>query len=544
MDTHTLFIVPPVIYGDVDYYLTRGLIDLIATSLDIYEGISAIAPIMVEVDLSGNPKRELHTQLHFFQEERPEEELLAFVERCFPNTSATLLPIMKRSEKKGSFHFSIRLLSQSGFYPLELNWEGSLLKIVQAISEEIHLIAEHCGGVPPSDSRLVWPKTHSEEALQCYLHGLALSKNYQAITSGNQYKQALDLLFRALDLDSHLEFSAFRIIGFAEHLIEYPELPQEVYQVGLESLYKLEHRYALSGRTQIFLAQAFETLDDPARAEKNYLRAYEKHPEEDLVCLEVGAFYEKQGKLTEAYEVYKNYYDKIPLDMCNPDILLNQGVILAKQNEISKAIHCWKNVLQLRPLYPIALGNLMNAYFDKKEYSLMWIFFELGLQAKTVPWKNYENILNYAGSPELEDFGPGLFYLENHLKKHPEDVYGYLSLAQVLRQTGQSAKARYWLNQGKPFAKNGLEKGYLAWQSLCTRFPQFEKELDNLQKDHPSLSLSLFQKKLEEWIESEPDFWQGLYLLGKIYQANNTLKKHSPSLSTHGISCNTFPNSL
>lgn len=519
METTTLFIIPPIIYGEVDYYLVRGLIDLLATSLDLYEGISAMAPIMIEVDISGKAKRELQNHFKFLGENYPEEELLEFVEKCYPESGAALLPIMHAQGKNGEMKFTLRIISHSGRYPLfEMHWHGRLLDIIRGLSRDITLVAEHCGGVHRADSKFIWPQTEIEESLKCYLHGLALSKNYQALATGNHYRQALNLLFRALDLDPKMEFAAFRIVGFSEYLLENVDLPTDAYNVGLESLHKLAKQYKLSGRAQIFLAQAFYQQNEVATAEKIFLQALHLHPEDDLVCLEVGTFYEQQGKLEEAHKIYQNYLKRYSQDhLSNPDILLNQGVIYAKQGKLDEAIHYWKQTLKHDPQYGIAFGNLMNAYYDKKDISCMWVFFELGLKAVPVPWKNYENIFQQAGSEQLPDFGPGILYLEEYTKAHPEDSYGYLALAQVLNQLGDREKAKYWAKMAGEYATTGHEKGFAAWQSLCAKIDHFEDELEKIQQDLSSKNEHSIESTLLNWTQEEPHFWQGLYLLGKIY---------------------------
>ncbi|MEK7485012.1 MAG: tetratricopeptide repeat protein, partial [Planctomycetota bacterium] len=458
METTTLFIIPPLIYGDVDYYLIRGLIDLLATSLDLYEGISAMAPIMIEVDSTGKAKRELQNHFRFLGEDSPEEELLEFVERCYPESGAALLPIVHAQGKTGELKLTLRVISHQGRYPLfEMHWHGRILDIVKNLSRDVSLIAEHCGGTFKEDSKFVWPTTDIEEALKCYLNGLALSKNYQAIQVGTNYRQSLNLLFRALDLDSKMEFSAFRIVGFSEFLLENTDLPLDTYNVGLESLKKLSHHYKLSGRVQIFLAQALQRYVTPAQAEKMFQQAIEQNPEDTLVCLEVATFYEQQNKPNLAEQIYQKYLQLHAEG--HPDILLNQGVISAKKGNLDEAIAYWKKTLKADPRYHTAFGNLMNAYFDKGDISCMWVFFELGLKQTPVPWKNYENIFQQAGSEKLPDFEPGILYLEEYLRQNPEDSYAYLALAQVLNHLGEKKKALLLAHLARDKASSGVEKG-------------------------------------------------------------------------------------
>lgn len=524
METTTLFIIPPVIYGDIDYYLIRGLIDLLATSLDLYDGISAMAPIMIEVDPNGKAKRELQNHFRFLGEDSPEEELLEFVERCYPESGAALLPIIHAHGKSGELKFTLRVISHQGRYPLfEMHWHGRILEIVKSLSRDVSLVAEHCGGSFKEDSKFVWPTTENEEALKGYLHGLALSKNYQAIPVGTNYRQALNLLFRSLDLDPKLEFSAFRIVGFSEYLLENTELALDAYYAGIESLKKLTRHYKLSGRAQVFLAQALQRHGEETQAEKIFEQAITQHPEDAMICLEVATFYEQQNKIDLAEQIYQKYSQLQP--NAHPDILLNQGVLYAKKGNLDEAIACWKKTLKADPHYHTAYGNLMNAYFDKNDISCMWVFFELGLKQTPVPWKNYENIFQHAGSEKLPDFEPGILYLEEYLRQNPEDAYACLALAQVLNHLGDKKKALRWAHLARDKATSGVEKGYAAWQALIAQNEHFEEDIEKIQKESISQQETSIEQTLLNWIQEEPSFWQGCYLLGKIYHRRQDHQK-------------------
>ncbi|MEK7484477.1 MAG: tetratricopeptide repeat protein, partial [Planctomycetota bacterium] len=68
-------------------------------------------------------------------------------------------------------------------------------------------------------------------------------------------------------------------------------------------------------------------------------------------------------------------------------------------------------------------------------------------------------------------------------------------------------------------------KGFAAWQALIAKNTQFETELEKIQKELTTQEENAAEQTLLSWIQEEPYFWQGCYLLGKMYHRRQEHQK-------------------
>lgn len=69
----------------------------------------------------------------------------------------------------------------------------------------------------------------------------------------------------------------------------------------------------------------------------------------------LGVFYEEQGKLTDAFNAYKEAYEYAPN---NPALLLNLGVLYARQGDLQRSTKLFERVLEINPANQDAKRNL------------------------------------------------------------------------------------------------------------------------------------------------------------------------------------------
>lgn len=111
------------------------------------------------------------------------------------------------------------------------------------------------------------------------------------------------------------------------------------------------------------LAVLCENLGKPEEAERLYRRAFEMDPHDELVCRNLADFYYE----TQIFGAARDFYEKIPEDKKDWQVLFKLGNISLRQGETENALGYWEKAHSLDPSQEIVVRNIERLRKSKAE---------------------------------------------------------------------------------------------------------------------------------------------------------------------------------
>ena len=149
-----------------------------------------------------------------------------------------------------------------------------------------------------------------------------------------------------------------------------------------------------------FLGLSLEMQGKLYHAEKVYLKALERDPNNINILVNLGGVYRKINNLSKSEELLKNALNIDPNDLFG---LRNYGELKLDQNNYQEAIKIFEKIYQKDPYFKNIIIRLANVYSIYGEFELAKKLLKLAIKEKPelfVADYNYSNLIDYSTSKE------------------------------------------------------------------------------------------------------------------------------------------------
>ena len=163
---------------------------------------------------------------------------------------------------------------------------------------------------------------------------------------------------------------------------------------------KLISKYPQITAFSNFLGLSFEMQGKFYHAEKVYLKALEKDPNNMNILVNLGGVYRKINNLSKSEELLKNALNIDPNDLFG---LRNYGELKLDQNNYQEAIKIFEKIYQKDPNFKNIIIRLANVYSIYGEFELAKKLLKIAIKEKPelfVADYNYSNLINYSNNKE------------------------------------------------------------------------------------------------------------------------------------------------
>jgi len=142
-----------------------------------------------------------------------------------------------------------------------------------------------------------------------------------------------------------------------------------------------------------YLAELYNRLDEPAKAEKHYLHAIEITPEETSALNNYAVFLCRQGR----YEASQEHFHRIlenPLFKSKAQTFENMGLCAEQSGNVKQAEEYFRKALRYNAKLSKALLHMAQISFDKQSFLSAYGFYQRFLEVgKQVPQSLWLGIL-------------------------------------------------------------------------------------------------------------------------------------------------------
>ena len=163
---------------------------------------------------------------------------------------------------------------------------------------------------------------------------------------------------------------------------------------------KLISKYPQITAFRNFLGLSLEMQGKLYHAEKVYLKALERDPNNINILINLGGVYRKINNLSKSEELLKNALNIDPNDLFG---LRNYGELKLDQNNYQEAIKIFEKIYKKDPYFKNIIIRLANVYSIYGEFELAKKLFKIAIKEKPelfVADYNYSNLINYSNSKE------------------------------------------------------------------------------------------------------------------------------------------------
>ena len=163
---------------------------------------------------------------------------------------------------------------------------------------------------------------------------------------------------------------------------------------------KLISKYPQITAFSNFLGLSLEMQGKLYLAEKVYLKALERDPNNMNILVNLGGVYRKVNNLSKSEELLKNALNIDPNDLFG---LRNYGELKLDQNNYKEAIKIFKKIYQKNPNFKNIIIRLANVYSIYGEFELAKKLLKIVIKEKPelfVADYNYSNLIDYSISKE------------------------------------------------------------------------------------------------------------------------------------------------
>ena len=163
---------------------------------------------------------------------------------------------------------------------------------------------------------------------------------------------------------------------------------------------KLISKYPQITAFRNFLGLSLEMQGKLYHAEKVYLKALERDPNNINILVNLGGVYRKINNLSKSEELLKNALNIDPNDLFG---LRNYGELKLDQNNYQEAIKIFEKIYKKDPYFKNIIIRLANVYSIYGEFELAKKLLKLAIKEKPelfVADYNYSNLIDYSTSKE------------------------------------------------------------------------------------------------------------------------------------------------
>ncbi len=264
---------------------------------------------------------------------------------------------------------------------------------------------------------------------------------------------------------------------------ETPENPRPYYEVGM--IYKNTGKYE--------------------EAKKCFEKVAELNPKYKLVLTNLGDIYAKSGETTRAIEAYKQSI----AEKNDENAYINFGMLCYKIGKSEDAIKLLKKAVELNPKNPIAYNNLGLLLTKTKKYREALAVFEVALKETSLPKfqrvieviaKKFEAPLKILRLYKEKKYDELQHYLEERIKKNPNDAIAYAHLGKLFMSTDRGKMAVSLLQGAVKKNKSASPEWINLYVNLANLFIEGKKfaKAEGVVKEALSLDArnEFLQKKL------------------------------------------------
>ena len=166
---------------------------------------------------------------------------------------------------------------------------------------------------------------------------------------------------------------------------------------------KLISKYPQITAFSNFLGLSLEMQGKLYHAEKVFLKALERDPNNMNILVNLGGVYRKINNLSKSEELLKNALNINPNDLFG---LRNYGELKLDQNNYQEAIKIFEKIYQKDPNFKNIIIKLANVYSIYGEFELAKKLLKIVIKKKPelfVADYNYSNLINYSTSKEHQE---------------------------------------------------------------------------------------------------------------------------------------------
>ncbi len=516
-----LLFAPIFAQEEIDIAPIYGLMDILIMNLRTCSNLDVEAPLFLNAfAVDDSP------QIMTFPYELPYEPILQTIAQFESNIKYIFLPTIKKI-KYNVFSFELKCYDISDTSEIyQQSWQGKLHEISNLIIKDLKEFVRKCG-FEYDQKEEKWPKTENPEALELFFKTLYDICCFRINISINNTKKNIDSVTKVLDnlktvfkLDTNLDIAIYRLLGFIEEVLRNPLLPGNIYSFASETLQNIEKNRDLPGEVFIAIASVFNSIGDEKGVLRNFTRAKKKNPSNPEIIVSIGNFYENKKQLLKARNLYQKFLKEYSDDSCI--IAHNLGTILAEMGYLEKALPYWLKSLQQNKKNSGTYINLMNAYFERKEYPKMWIAFEESLKHSPILWTSYEYVIRNLS--KAGDYTSAIYSLQEYITKYPQDSGSYFYLGILYHLQKRNRKALFIWKQGLQTEDKTFHDD-ICQEILAIKMPSFRKKFleasTKIMEGKPKEGIAFFQHCTLEL----PEFWQGWFFLGRCYTRLNQTKE-------------------